>query len=160
MILYHGSNLEVCEPKLLKIQRQLDFGKGFYTTTDLQQAITWAKRTARIRKNGKPCVSVYEFDEKLLDKLQVLRFENANEEWLAFVAANRRGQLIENAWDLIWGPVANDQTMQTLLLYLDGYLTEKEAIEHLLPQNLKDQVVLKTQEALECLQCKEARYYE
>lgn len=160
MILYHGSNLEVYEPKLLEIQRQLDFGKGFYTTTDLQQAVIWAKRTTRIRKKGKPCVSVYKFDEKLLHKLQVLRFENANEEWLAFVTANRRGQSVENGWDLIWGPVANDQTMQTLLLYLDGFLTEKEAIARLLPQNLKDQVVLKTQAALECLQCKEVQYYE
>jgi len=155
MVLYHGSNLEVDKPKLLKIQRQLDFGKGFYTTTDLQQSITWAKRTTRIRKTGKPCVSVYEFDEKMLDKLQVLRFESANEEWLAFVAANRRMQSVQNDWDLIWGPVADDQTMQTLVLYLDGYLTEKETIARLLPQKLKDQVVLKTQKALGCLQCKE-----
>lgn len=29
MILYHGSNVEVRAPKLLKIQRELDFGKGF-----------------------------------------------------------------------------------------------------------------------------------
>ena len=36
MILYHGSNVEVSEPKLLKVQRTLDFGKGFYTTTDLE----------------------------------------------------------------------------------------------------------------------------
>lgn len=42
MILYHGSSVEVREPKLLKIQRELDFGKGFYTTSDLQQATNWA----------------------------------------------------------------------------------------------------------------------
>lgn len=44
MILYHGSNVEVREPKLLKIQRDLDFGKGFYTTSDFEQARTWALR--------------------------------------------------------------------------------------------------------------------
>lgn len=38
MILYHGSNVVVREPHLLKIQRELDFGKGFYTTSDLEQA--------------------------------------------------------------------------------------------------------------------------
>ena len=35
MILYHGSNVEVKEPILLKVQRELDFGKGFYTTSDM-----------------------------------------------------------------------------------------------------------------------------
>lgn len=34
MILYHGSNVEVPKPRLLKVQRELDFGKGFYTTSD------------------------------------------------------------------------------------------------------------------------------
>ena len=38
MILYHGSNIEVRNPHLLKIQRDMDFGKGFYTTSDFQQA--------------------------------------------------------------------------------------------------------------------------
>ena len=38
MILYHGSNEEVKEPRLLKIQREMDFGKGFYATSDLEQA--------------------------------------------------------------------------------------------------------------------------
>lgn len=41
MILYHGSNVVVREPHLLKIQRELDFGKGFYTTSDLEQASKW-----------------------------------------------------------------------------------------------------------------------
>lgn len=160
MRLYHGSSLEVREPKLLKVQRQLDFRKGFYTTTDLQQAITWAKRTARIRRTGVPCVSVYELDENVLRNLKVLRFENANEEWLSFVVKNRKGILAKNEWDLVWGPVANDQTMPTLILYMDGYLTESETISRLLPQKLKDQVVLKTQKALEGIQCVEVRHYE
>ena len=52
MILYHGSNVAVEEPRLLKIQRDLDFGKGFYTTSDLDQATKWARRTAlRLRLN-------------------------------------------------------------------------------------------------------------
>ncbi len=29
MLLYHGSNVEVQEPRLLRIQRDLDFGRGF-----------------------------------------------------------------------------------------------------------------------------------
>ena len=34
MILYHGSNLVVSEPKLIQQNRFLDFGFGFYTTTN------------------------------------------------------------------------------------------------------------------------------
>lgn len=48
MLLYHGSNVEVRSPRLLEGQRPLDFGNGFYTTTDFQQASTWAQRTARL----------------------------------------------------------------------------------------------------------------
>ncbi|MBQ7184417.1 MAG: DUF3990 domain-containing protein [Clostridia bacterium] len=44
MILYHGSNVAVKEPHLIKAQRNLDFGNGFYTTSDFQQAESWAKR--------------------------------------------------------------------------------------------------------------------
>ncbi|MCC8150128.1 MAG: DUF3990 domain-containing protein [Lachnospiraceae bacterium] len=53
------------------------------------------------------------------------------------------------------GPVANDQTMPTLVLYLDGFLTEQETIARLLPQRLKDQVVFKTERALQFLHCRE-----
>ena len=69
MTLYHGSNVEVREPKLLKMQRELDFGKGFYTTSDLKQATNWAQRTAKRRGTGNPIVSVYEIDDRDLNTL-------------------------------------------------------------------------------------------
>ena len=45
MILYHGSNVEVCQPRIIKSKRLLDFGTGFYLTSDLEQAKKWAMRT-------------------------------------------------------------------------------------------------------------------
>lgn len=155
MILYHGSHVEVCKPKLLKNQRELDFGKGFYTTTDFEQAKAWAYRTAKIRKNTEAYVSVYDFDKDAEKKLKILSFEKPNEEWLQYVASNRRGENQADDWDLVRGPVANDQTMPVLILYLDGYLTTQEAIARLLPQKLKDQIVFKTVAALESLHCTE-----
>lgn len=153
MKLYHGSNVKVLEPKLLEIQRSLDFGKGFYTTSDLEQAKKWAIRTQRVRKTSKSFVSVYEFDKTKEKELKILSFSKPDEQWLKFVVQNRRGQVTDNEYDLIFGPVANDQTTQTIILFLDGYLSEQSAIEQLLPQNLKDQYVFKTQKALECLKC-------
>ena len=34
MILYHGSNMVVDKPQLIEQYRYLDFGNGFYTTTN------------------------------------------------------------------------------------------------------------------------------
>ena len=155
MILYHGSNVDVRRPRLLEAQRPLDFGPGFYTTTDMDQASKWAERTARIRKEGSPLVSVYEVDDEALAKLKVLSFGSANNEWLRFVAANRRRLMESNEWDIVSGPVANDQTMPTLMLFLDGFLTEDEAVARLLPQKLKDQLVFKTDASLATLRCTE-----
>jgi len=155
MILYHGSNIEVREPRLLKIQRELDFGKGFYTTSDPGQASNWAQRTAKRRGAGHPVVSVYEMDDSSLDGLRVLRFDCANVEWLRYVAANRKGTAPADDWDLIIGPVANDQTMPTITLFLDGFYDEQETIKRLLPQHLKDQYTFKTAKALALLRCTE-----
>ena len=58
MIVYHGSNIEVKEPRILKPNRELDFGNGFYTTTNLDQAISFAKRVTRNRGVGIATVSV------------------------------------------------------------------------------------------------------
>ena len=63
MTIYHGSNVEVREPKILPPDRELDFGNGFYTTTNLDQAIAFARRVTRNRGIGAATVSVYEIDE-------------------------------------------------------------------------------------------------
>ena len=64
MVLYHGSNMIVKQPRLIPQNRFLDFGKGFYTTENKVQAISFADKVYRRRKEGKPIVSVYEFDDK------------------------------------------------------------------------------------------------
>ena len=151
MRLYHGSNVEVGEPRLLKKYRDLDFGRGFYVTSDIRQARTWAMRTARIRGIGRPTVTVYDFDESDLSNLAVLRFTEPDARWLRFVAANRKGESVEGMWDIVRGPVADDRTVGVLLMYLDGYLTEQEAIRRLLPEKLSDQVAFKSPAALELL---------
>lgn len=158
MKLYHGSNVEVKMPKLLDSQRPLDFGKGFYTTTSLEQARKWAVRTSRIRKAGRSCVSVYELSDSVLAELKVLRFEQPNKAWLKFVIDHRRGIEHDEPWDLIWGPVADDQTWSVIILYMDGFLTEEETIERLLPQKLKDQLTFKTEKALSYIRFVEAIY--
>ena len=148
MRLFHGSDVEIPEPRILPVQRKLDFGNGFYTTSDLPQATAWARRTALRRRSGRAFVSVYEFDDRAMTGLNILRFPSPDETWLQFVAGCRRNLVSSGDWDLIIGPVANDQTMPVLLLYLDGVYDEQETIRRLLPQKLKDQYTFKTEAAL------------
>ena len=44
MIVYHGSNVEVRKPKLIRPIRTLDFGPGFYTSLNRNQAIEFVRK--------------------------------------------------------------------------------------------------------------------
>lgn len=59
MILYHGSNIEVKNPQIIKSRRLLDFGVGFYLTSDYEQVKKWAVRTTARRAEGSPTISAY-----------------------------------------------------------------------------------------------------
>ena len=149
IILYHGSNQPVENPKILESKRALDFGAGFYLTSSINQAEKWAKSVTLRRGIGKPILNIFEFNENVND-LKVLKFEKANGDWLDYVVKNRKKMpLIEN-YDLIIGPVANDSTLPVINDYIDGKYTKEEAINHLLPQNLKDQFTFVTEKALKC----------
>ena len=150
--LYHGSNVAVREPKLFPTARALDFGAGFYLTTSYEQAKKWAELMVKRRRTGVPTVSVYEVNEEQWSELSVLKFNAPNVEWLKFVSANRRNQHMEENWDVVVGPVANDNTMPVINLYLKGSYDEEEALKRLLPQKLKDQYAFKTEKAISKLQ--------
>ena len=62
MKLYHGSTVTVKCPNIQKSRKATDFGKGFYTTTNFEQAEKWAI-LKRNREHGKKAmVSIYEQD--------------------------------------------------------------------------------------------------
>lgn len=42
VILYHGSNVEVRNPRIINTNKGLDFGSGFYVTSDMKQAKRWS----------------------------------------------------------------------------------------------------------------------
>ena len=151
MKLYHGSNVVVEKPKILLPARALDFGTGFYLTTDINQAKKWSMLKTERSCTGRPMVSVYEIDDDALNGLSVLKFDTANKEWLEFVARNRKNEIVNENMDIIIGPVANDNTMPVITLYLRGDYDANEALRRLLPQKLKDQVVFKNEKSLSYL---------
>lgn len=158
MILYHGSNVVVEEPQILVPNRFLDFGNGFYTTTNKAQAINFADKVTDRRRIGKSCVSVYEMDDEKAKEISVLEFHAPNDDWLDFVSDNRAGIARNSGFDLIVGPVANDDVYTTFILYTTGVLTKAQAIETLRVKKLFNQYVFTTKKGLECLLFKEAFY--
>ena len=111
--------------------------------------------TAKNRSEGQATVSVFEVDEILFSKLKSLHFDKADREWLQYISANRTGAKVREDYDVIIGPVANDQAIRTVNNYLKGYFSEDIAIQLLLPQKLKDQYTFKTEKALTVLRFKE-----
>ena len=150
MKLFHSSTLVVEKPKLIETQRFLDFGKGFYTTTNQNQAERWAKiKQKRLQNNTLAIVSIYQLPKNIFsDKLfNIQEFNKTNEDWLDFVFNNRKGTLNHN-FDIVIGPVANDTLYATLTLYESGILTKPETIERLKVHKLYDQVSFHTAKAL------------
>lgn len=152
MKVFHGSNIAVEAPRLLSNNKNLDFGPGFYTTTNRLQAEDFSHKVVRREGGGKPTVSVYEVDESAFRRdLVYLRFESPGEEWLDFVAENRMGEYNGKAYDAVIGPVANDDVFVTITLYLSGVLTKQQTLEALKIKRLYDQYVWKTGAAIEAI---------
>ena len=151
MILYHGSNTVVEKPRLIEQNRFLDFGYGFYTTTNKSQAESFAKKVV-VRRGGTPTVNIYEIDDNIgKELLKIKRFSAPDEEWLDFVSAHRNGTYSGEQFDLIIGAVANDDVYRTLQVYSTGLLTKEQALEALKIKKLFDQYVFATNEAIKLL---------
>lgn len=154
MILYHGTNLVVKNPHPVEQNRYLDFGFGFYTTSNLEQARNFALKVVK-RKGGKPIVNVYDFNERSIEpSVKCKRFVSPGDEWLDFVSDNRNGVYKGDNYGIIIGPVANDDVYTTLQLYLGGFLTREQALQTLKIKILYDQYVFATQETMDMLHFK------
>lgn len=151
MLVYHGSNLIVDHPRLVSQNRFLDFDFGFYTTTNKEQAIGFASKVVLRERAGEPLVSVYEIDDTKIGSLSSLRFDAPNEEWLDFVSESRAGVCKGEQYDLICGPVADDNVYRTITFYMSGDLTRSQALEALKIRKLYDQYVWATEIALSCI---------
>lgn len=144
MRLYHGSTVIVRKPSLRPGRSNADFGKGFYTTSNMEQAVRWAHIKQEREKTLRAVVSVFEFDETLLDnpELNVRRFSGADEAWLYFVTDCRKSR--KHDYDLVLGPVANDIVFTTVNLFESGVLSAEAAILQLKAYKTYDQVSFHT----------------
>ena len=153
MRLYHGSIVEVRRPSLRFGRRRTDFGKGFYTTTLAEQAEHWAKIKKDRAKAPRAVVSVYEIDDRLLTDvaLNIREFHGVDESWLEFVVGCRKRDAEKHDFDLVFGPVANDNVFATVNLYESGVLDAPAAIAQLRAYKTYDQLSFHTPRVIQSL---------
>lgn len=149
MILYHGSLEIVEEPKIIESNRALDFGKGFYTTTDFNQAKRWVK--LRMNNNNIKIGHVNIYDYNPLKGLKIRSFRSANESWIDFVHKNRTDINFNHNFDIVKGPVANDNVYLSFNLYESGIISKAELIRRLKTYKLVNQLLFHTEISLKTL---------
>ena len=152
MKLYHGSNTKIEKIDLSMCRPYKDFGQGFYLTEIKEQAEKMASRTAHIYE-GEPVVTEFEFDESALTKLSVKQFDEPNEEWALFVLANRskESQQPTHSYDIVIGPVADDDIAQLFRNFNDGYINLAMLVEGLKYKKVSSQYFFHTEAATKYL---------
>jgi len=82
------------------------------------------------------------------DKLKLIEFVDADEAWLDFVVLNRGGKKIQEKYDLVFGPVADDNVYLTIKLFESGVLNKEETIKRLKIEKLFNQILFHSAESL------------
>jgi hypothetical protein len=162
MILYHGSNIEIETINLSKCKPFKDFGRGFYTTPLQEQAWTMAKRTARIYRTGNPCVTEFFLADDLVSDVvvKIKRFDEPNNVWAQFVVNNRNHKFqnianldcnADGKYDIVIGPVANDDIAALIDVYLTGLISDEALTKELAFRELSRQVSFHTEKSIALL---------
>lgn len=150
MRLYHGSDVEVRDIDLGRSLMFKDFGPGFYVSADKWQAENFARYKAdRPRSKTKtPVVSVFEMDDACLTdgSLRIKRFEYYSEEWIDFIDEYRASR--DTEFDLVIGPIANDDVRTSFAQYQMGEMTKEELLEALKYKKVTFQYCFKTEAAV------------
>ena len=74
-----------------------------------------------------------------------------NKEWLEFIKENRSKGGLPHSYDIVIGPVADDNTMETIQLYMADILSVDEAVERLRYNKVNNQISFHTERALKSL---------
>ena len=111
--------------------------------TDLpEQAISWAQRP--INAGKKHILNTYEFDidGAVSEGYRYKHFIAYDSEWLEFVVANRRGEQLWKAYDIVEGGIANDRVFNTIELYAAGLTPMEDALKKLRYEKPNNQICL------------------
>ena len=116
----------------------------------MEDSKEWGYRLSLREKKKKYFVYEYLFEENSV--LNVKRFDALSEEWLEFIKENRSKGGLQHNYDVVIGQVADDNTMETVQLYIANILTASESVERLRYNKVNNQVSFHTEKALQYLQ--------
>jgi hypothetical protein len=154
MKLYHGGIGIVEHPQILPSVHLGDFGAGFYTTTDINQARRFVVTKCNRENTPRGYVSIFEAPDDLIRNgygLDIKVFQGADAEWAQFVLVNRKHRNFEHGYDIVVGAVANDQVYASFSLYENDLIDLNELIERLKVRKLTDQILFHSVRALKLL---------
>lgn len=146
LTVYHGGVSEIRLPKVDVGRPNLDFGPGFYVTDIFIQAKDWAMKIADDRSSTAIVNTYHLHQRELLSNCKNLIFESYNKEWLDFVSQSRLGNTPWNTYDYIEGGVADDRVVNTIRLYMGGYISADDALNRLKYFKPTNQICLLNQE--------------
>lgn len=154
MTVYHGTILEIRNPKIIKNEIGRDFGYAFYTTDIKEQAERWAVRKAKIenRKSVKSClpiVNVYEWNYDA--NLSIKNFDEISIEWLDMVVNCRSNINFTHPYDIVIGKIANDNVGETVSYVMQNIMRKEDAMERLKFEKINNQIAFCTEKAIHTL---------
>ena len=162
MLLYHGSNTVIQEINLAMCRPYKDFGQGFYLTVMKDQAEKMARRVARIY-GGSPVLNIYELDDSFMQTkgLNIKDFgTQTSEEWARFIQNNRNKSFedfsdpdcnFDNKYDIVIGPIANDDMALLFRQYENGMITFENMLTGMIYKETTNQYSFHTQKAIKLL---------
>ena len=162
MLLYHGSNTDIKVIDLAMCRPYKDFGRGFYLTVMKEQAEKMAKRVARIY-GGAPVLNAFEIDDLPVNSggLRIKDFgTETSEEWARFVMNNRSRKFadfsnmecnFDNKYDVVIGPIANDDMAVLFRQYENGIITFESMVSGMVYKETTNQYSFHTEKAISLL---------
>ncbi|MCD8036938.1 MAG: DUF3990 domain-containing protein [Clostridiales bacterium] len=151
MLVYHGTTMEIQQPKIISNEIGRDFGFAFYTTDIREQAERWAVRRAKIqtRISGKPqkaVVNIYNWNES--HTLNEKAFSGASMDWLDMVVQCRSNIDFCHGYDIVIGKIANDNVGETVSYVVQGIMRKEDAVERLKFEKINNQIAFCTDASL------------
>jgi hypothetical protein len=151
--LYHGtaSSFDVVDVFHNLGDATLEFGYGFYTTTDMETA----KGYARLHSDIEGLIGrlyVYEFDfVTAKDNLDILEFKSPNIDWYKYILQNQTG-FIDKTTDIVIGPLVTDSLWKILEDASNNLIGQEEAELLIANLSFEIQVVFKSEASMRYLQ--------
>ncbi len=146
---YHAGTDIIETPDCKRGRKNLDFGEGFYVTDVYDQALNLA-RARSIDRQLPAKINIYHLNKsQILKESKNLIFEKYDDNWLDFIVDCRSGKPVWNDYDYIEGGVANDRVINTVNLYVQGFISKERALSNLRYLKPNNQICITNQELLD-----------